>query len=468
MSGRKSRTSLDFLSTFVHLSDAPQKFSDVAMNGTAPAYDIVNFIYLSELIDLPVVRAGDGTRIGRLVDMVAAPGQVYPKITGILARVRGQREPLYIPWATVRKTAFRKQISVNGNGQGEARDARTSENEILLKKTFLDKQIISTSGYKLVRVNDLQLLIDNSSKECPNLWLVHVDIGVKGLLRRLGWLKILNAAFRWVVSRDMKDKFVSWKYVQPTSTANLSGSLHLKVLSSKLSEAHPADLADILEDLGTDERISLLESLDNATAAATFQEISSKVRLQMAESLDAAKLAAIVNEMQMDEAVDLLDELSPEKRSSVFAVLGGDKVSEIRELSKLSVYSVGSLMNTDFITARKSDTIGDVLAALKREILRTELIYYLYVIDDDERLVGVASLKYLLSAPPEMPVADIMVENVIAVHVDTNIKQVARIFFKYNFVAIPVVDEQNRMRGIISIRDALEYVFPEMKVESEG
>lgn len=438
------------------------------MNGTSPSYDILNFIYLSELINLPVVRASDGARIGRLVDMAAASGPVYPKITGILARTPGQREPLYIPWAAVRRSAYPTRISVEGNGSSLGADARPAENEILLKKTFLDKQIISTSGYKLVRVNDLQLLIDNSSKECPNLWLVHVDIGVKGLLRRLGWLKPVNAAFRWVVSRDLRDKFVSWKYVQPTSTANVSGSLHLKVLSSKLSEAHPADLADILEDLGTDERISLLESLDNASAAATFQEISSKVRLQIAESLESAKLAAIVNEMQMDETVDLLDELSPEKRASVFAALGAEKVSEIRELSKLSVYSVGSLMNTNFITVKKIDRIGDVLAGLKRDVGRPELIYYLYVVDDDDRLSGVASLKYLLSAPPEMPVADVMVENVIAVHIDTNIKQVARLFFKYNFDAIPVVDEENRMRGIVTLRDTLEYVFPEMKVESEG
>ncbi len=430
--------------------------------------EIVNFIYLSELVNRRVVSAADGSRLGRIVDLAAATGQVYPRITGIMTRVSGNGRTLYIPWSRVKRTAERKQIAVDYSPETANGGATAAENEILLKKTFLDRQIISISGNKVVRVNDLQLLIDHSQKDSPSLWLVHIDIGIKGLLRRLGWLRVLNAAFRWVFSRDMKDKFVSWKYVQATSTANVYGSLHLKIDSTRLAEIHPADLADILEGLGIDERLSLLESLEPSTAAAALQELPMKIRVQVGETLETAKLAAIMGSMQLDEAVDLFDELAPEVRTGLSTCLPAEKAAEIRELSKLSVYGVGSIMNTDFITVKAAQTAGESVEIVRRQMKGTELIYYLYVVDDADRLKGIVTLRHVLAAPPAALIADLMAENVVAVKVDTSIKRVAHLFFKYNFVALPVVDDEGAIRGIITIRDALEAVFPEMKEESAG
>ncbi len=430
--------------------------------------DIVNFVFFSEIIKLPVVRAVDNRKLGRIVDLVASTGQVYPRITGLLVSCKGVEGPVYIPWPKVRRTVSNRSLIVDYTPGTDDVPARGTENEILLKKTFLDKQIISISGNKVVRVNDLHLLIDNTSKENPNLWLVHIDIGIKGLLRRLGWERFVNAIFFWVMSRDIRDKFVPWKYVQPTEMTNVYGSLHLKIDASKLSEVHPADIADILEDLGTEERTALLESLDTATAAATIQEIPMKLRVSVAESLDRLKLANIINEMHIDEAVDLLDEISPDRRNAVMAVLSPEKAAEIRDLSKLSMYSVGSIMNTDFITIRDTQTVHEAYLTLKAESLKTELIYYIYVVDEKEHLKGIVTIRQLLTANPAFPVSEIMAENIIAVEIDTNIKRVAQIFYKYNFFALPVIDDEKRVRGIITFRDALEKVFPEMTEESGG
>jgi CBS domain-containing protein/sporulation protein YlmC with PRC-barrel domain len=428
-------------------------------------YEVNNFIYLSEIINLPVLNAADNKRIGRLTDLAATTIQVYPRITGLITKIKGKKEPVYVSWNNVKKTQYKKYISIDYSPNIITSGSKATENEIILGETFLDKQIISTSGYKVVRVNDLQLLIDDSSKENPNLWLVHIDIGFKGVLRRLGGLSFFNAIFRWLFSRDIRDKFVPWKYVQPTATTNVFGSLHLKIDSSRLAEIHPADLADILEDLGTDERISLLESLDYLTAAATLQEIPIKIRVQISETLETKKLAGIINEMQMDEAVDLLDELSPEKRNGLFRVLDPEKVSEIKELSKLSAYSVGSIMNPSFITAKSTHTVGEVLGILKSEVDRSELIYYIYILDDEDRLKGTVTLRHLLSSDQNVKISEIMNENVISVKIDTNKKQVAKIFFKYNFDAVPVVDDEDRIQGIVTLRDALEKVFPEIGEE---
>jgi len=431
------------------------------------SYEVVNFIYLSELLGLPVVNASGSKRLGRIVDLAASTGQVYPKVTGLITKVRGRKEPVYVPWNLVRRTTFTKQVAIDYS-PGTLNGTSGGENEILLKKSFLDRQLISTSGYKVVRVNDLHLLIDNTAKESPNLWLVHVDVGIRGLLRRLGWDRIVNAIVHWIIARDMRDEFVPWKHIQPTTTTNVFGSLQLKTDSSKLSEIHPADLADILEDLGIEERISLIESLDNPTAAATLQEMPIKLRSQIAETLDIEKFAGVVNEMHMDEVVDLLDALDPDKRSAVFHMLTPEKVEEIEGLSRLSVHRVGSIMNSDFIVARVTQTAREILKSIKKESGKTELIYYVYAVDDNDRLRGVLTLRHILAAKPGTLINEIMRENPITVTVETSIKRVAKIFFKYNFQAVPVVDEDQHMVGIVSMKDTLEAVFPEIREESKG
>ena len=427
--------------------------------------ELVKFSFLSEFLNLPVLRAGDNKRIGKLVDLAASTAQVFPRVTGVIIRVSFRSAAIYIPWTHVKHIVFKDHLAVDlPDGAGPAA-VSASENEILLRKTFLDRQIISTSGYKVVRVNDVQILIEDRPNGSTNLWAVHIDIGMRGILRRLGYLRPVNAAFRWLTDRDIRDKFVSWKNVQPAATSSVYASVQLKTDASKLSEIHPADLADILEDLGTDERIALLESLDNYVAALTLQEMQPKNRLQVAEGLDSAKLAAIVNEMQMDEAVDLLDACEPEKRQTIYASLPPEKVADLKDLSRLSTFSVGSIMNTDYIAARKTDTAMEVLERIRAESEKAEVYRYAYVLENDDKLLGVVTLRQLLRAEPGTSVVDLMAEQPVTVQLDTHIRRVARVFFKYNFEAVPVVDEENRIQGVVTLRDALAAVYPEVREE---
>lgn len=430
--------------------------------------DNFNFIYLSELLHLPIYNSTTGRKIGRIIDLAARTSHVYPKITAVIASMNEKKEQVYIPWNFVRLTVFKKHVTVDYPFELGAEHQESTETEILLKQTFLDKQIISTTGYKLVRVNDLQLLIDNSSKDNPNLWLVHIDIGFKGLLRRLGWVNILNSLFHWLFARDINDKFLTWKNVQPTTATNVNGSVVLRADTSKLSAIHPADLADILEDLGTDERISLLESVSPTTAAATLQEMPLNLRVQITESLENEKLASIISEMQMDETVDLLDELAPERRDALFALLTTDRVAEIKDLAKLSAFSVGSIMNTRFIAVKEVQTVRDVMKIVKAETKQAELLYYIYVTDEEEHIKGLVTLRQLLSTKGTTTIAAIMRKNIITVRIDSSIKRVAQVFFKYKFEAIPVVDDNDKFQGIITMRDTLDAVFPEVKQAAEG
>jgi magnesium transporter len=446
-----------------------EKEEVVISGATSPrntsATEIVKFAFLSEVLNLPVLRINDGHRIGKLVDLAASTAQVYPRVTGIMVKIPDLDAPVYIPWHHIKRIVFEDHFAIDDLGNIDHPEMRASENEILLRKSFLDRQIISTSGYKIVRVNDVQLLVENRAKETTNLWAVHIDIGMRGLLRRLGFLRGVNAAFRWVADRDIRDKFVSWKNVQPTATSSVYSSVELKTDASKLSEIHPADLADILEDLGVDERVALVESLDHYAAALTLQEMQMKNRLQLAEVLDLARLSAIVNEMQMDDAVDLLDALDAQRRQEVFNLLPQEKVADLRDLSRLSRFSVGSIMNTDLIVARKTNTASEVLEHIREESDRAEVYRYAYILEDDDRLLGVVTLRQLLRADPTTLVTDLMTEHPVTVHIDTHIRRVARIIFKYNFEAVPVVDEENKIQGVVSLRDALAAVYPEVREE---
>lgn len=428
----------------------------------------INFIFLSELLDLPVIDAATLQKVGTIVDLAATTGQVYPKVLGLIVKIRRKKEPVYIPWNNVRRTSLHDNVLIDYTPETIQAHASAGDAEILLRKSFLDRQLISTAGYKVVRVNDLQLLLESSTKGNPYLWLVHVDIGIKGLLRRLGFVGFFNMLCRFLLDRDLRDKFISWKNVQPTSTTSITGSLQLKLDPSKLSEIHPADLADIVEDLGLEERAALLESLDAETAASALQEIPLRIRVQIAETLEMTKLAALINETQLDEAVDLLDELSPEIRNAVLHLLPLEKTAELKELSKLSVYGVGSIMNSDFITAKATQSVREVLEIVREESEKTELLHYVYIVDNEGKLKGVVTLRQLLSLDPDAIMADIMWENLVTATIETSIKRVAKIFFKYNFVALPVVDDDGAMQGIITMRDALESVYPEMKEEAHA
>ena len=152
----------------------------------------------------------------------------------------------------------------------------------------------------------------------------------------------------------------------------------------------------------------------------------------------------------------------------MYSYLPAETVGEIKDLLKHSWHGAGSLMNTEFIAVKKDLTAGEVVKKIRDEFSKVESIYYIYILDDDETVIGLTNLRELLMADPATPLSELMQENIVKVDVEENIKNVARVFFKYNFTAVPVVDESNHMLGIISMKDALEAVFPEMKEEVEG
>ena len=421
-----------------------------------------NFIYFSSILNIPVVDYQTKRKFGFVYDVVADLREMYPRVSALVVKKKFSKKVMYLPWNSVKAIEEKKYISTEKPDSAFIDDIRLSENEICLKETFLDKQIVDISGSKVVRVNDLHILCENLK-----LWFVHVDIGFKGLLRRLGWLKFFSFMSRWLFSYEMKEKFISWKYVQPITSTEKFKYLSLKVPHSKLAELHPADLADILIDLGMEERLLIFGSFDMETAADILQELPTKIRVQVAEMLDRGKLAQILEKMPMDEVVDLLDEMRNESVDSLFKILPAEDVKKIKDLRKHSEHTAGSLMNPEFISADLNASVREVMKLVREEAEDMESIYYIYIIDEKKTLNGIVTLKQLLIEEHDTKMSELMRQNVIKVEVDTHIKKVAQVFFKYNFMVVPVVDEENRIAGIITIKDALESVFPEIREETE-
>jgi magnesium transporter len=419
------------------------------------------FIFLYYIINLPVIDSLTGKKIGRLIDLSASLKEMYPKVTGLIMRNKKNGE-IFLPWTSVKMLVEEKGVFVE-NFAALAREwVNPAENEILLKDTFWDKQIVDIHGSKVVRINDLHLL-----REELSLWVVHMDIGITGLLRRLGVSKIFEYFIKLVSSYEVEDKLISWKYVQPINGPIGTDALSLKIHHSKLAELHPADIADILIDLGTEERLNILKSMDKATAASTVQELPLKIRLQVAELLDQKLLIEIINEMAIDEVVDLFSQMPVKKMHQLFGRLPPEKVAQISSLLGHANDIAGSIMSTEFICVKQSLSALEALEKTKKESLHKKESYYIYVLDDNDALVGVVTLQQLLTSPPEKIVGEFMRKRIAKVKIKTKIKDVAEVFYKYDFTIVPVIDKLGKIQGIISMKDAFESVFHQIRNETE-
>ncbi|MFH0976496.1 MAG: CBS domain-containing protein [Spirochaetota bacterium] len=420
-----------------------------------------NFSFLSQLISLPILDSTNTKKIGMIDDFVVELKEMYPRVVAIiLRRKKGAR--VRLPWSCVKSINEGRSINIGDYAEFINQSYSIAANELRLKEIFWDKQIVDTHGSKVVRVNDLHLL-----REKMSLWVIHVDIGIKGLLRRLGWLGFFGSIIKWLFDYEIKDKFISWKYVHPLADSDKLKNLSLKVPVSKLNELHPADLADILIDLGVEEKINVILSLDNETAAGTFQELPLKIKMQIADLLELEDLAKILNEMPMDEVVDFLAEIKLETRNALFKIMPLESVLQIKDLLQHSNRTAGSLMNTEFVAVNEGINVADILSVIKYEAEEFETIYYIYVVDKDEKIAGIVTLKQLLTAEPDKKVGELMRTKVVTVEVHTHVDIVAKIFFKYDFVVVPVVNENDKLVGIITMKDAFEAVFPEIREETE-
>ncbi len=405
-------------------------------------------LYASEFIGRPVADA-DGKRIGKLKDLIAERIRDVPHPHLVAIEVKQSSSSLFIPIEDVAALIslaipLKKKIS-------DITPYEPTTEDLHLVRDVLDKQIIDTDGMRVVRVNDLELTRVNGS-----IYVANVDISGVGLIRRLGLEGLADRLSARSPGGELPS-IISWDNIELLS---IDQPMRLKVPSSKMAELHPADLAEILSDLSRQEGSQILESLDIPTLADTLEEVEPEFQASLIERMPDDKVADVLEEMAPDEAADLLAELPQDRKHELFELMEDDEAEDVRKLLTYPEDTAGGIMNTEYFIVPVYFTAAQVLEKLRETAPEAETIYYLYVADQDAHLLGVFSLRQLVLAQPEALVLDFMEKRVVTVDLLDSQEECAQVISKYNLLAVPVVDDQKHIHGIVTADDALDKIIP--------
>lgn len=405
--------------------------------------------YLSHILGKPVWDE-EGQRLGRCADVLAAEVETgFPSLRAIAVK-DGQETRLiaaeFIAWLT-------PSIILN-TSDPPAYEPRGDE--LWLARQVLDRQIVDTEGRRLVRVNDLQLT--RVSTNGIRYHLAGADVGTLGLLRRLGVEGLAVTLFR-VLRRQRPEAVIPWRDVAPLQADQ---PIRLRVSLEKISEFHPADIADIIEDLDRPTGQALLQTLDTETIADTMQEIEPELQASMLGTLPPERAADVLEEMGPDDAADLLADLTATQRTKLLELMEAEDATDVQKLLTYPEDTAGGIMTTEFATIPSGLTVGQALDYLRQSEAahEDEALFYVYVVDEMQKLQGVIALRELVLAAPHVAVQDIMKAGVTTVDPLRPQKEVARVVAKYNLLAVPVVDAQDVMQGIVTVDDAIDAIIP--------
>jgi CBS domain-containing protein len=404
--------------------------------------------YLSELVGRPVADV-NGELVGRVEDVVAATHGPTPHPIVVAVVVKRAGGSLPVSFADV-VVLMAPAVALKVEEQHIVPYA-ASENDLFLVRDVLDKQIIDTNGIRVVRVNDLEL-----TRVDGHFYVANVDISSMGLIRRLGFAKPVQRVAK-LLGRRISLNPIRWDDVEL-----LPGDqpLRLKVPSEKIADLHPADLAEILSDLSRAESSKFLDALDIETVADALEEVEPDFQASLVETMSDEKVADLLEEMAPDEAADLLAELPEGRSQELLSLMDFDEAEDVRKLLTYPEDAAGGIMTTEYIAIPPDLNAEQAIAYLRANADQAETIFYIYVADSEDHLRGVLSLQDLVLAAPETPVEEFMHHRVVSVSVLDSQDQVAQAIAKYNLLAIPVVDEQGRLHGIVTADDALDKIIP--------
>jgi magnesium transporter len=404
-------------------------------------------LYLSQAIGRPVLDA-DGEPVGKVDDLIVALGDRYPPVTGLVMAT--DRRRIFLPWSSVAR--FDEAGARLSNDRIDITKFQQRPDEIRLRAELLDKQIVDIDGRKVVRVNDLRL--DDVE---GRLHLVAVDVGAAGLLRRLG----IERGYR-VLARNLRlptpERYIDWEDVDPVETS--VASIKLRVPHAGLTELHPADLATIIDQLAPRDRAGVLAALDDEAAADAIEEMEPDTQVEVLEGLAPERAADILEEMSPDDAADLVADLSDETREELLALMERDEADELGGLLAYPEDTAGGMMTTEFVAVPAHLTAAQTIDRLRELEPDAETIYYVYVVDDEAHLVGVLSLRDLIVARPDTTIAEVMIDDPVAVALDADHDDVASVVARYNLLAVPVVDAERHLVGIVTVDDAIDTILP--------
>lgn len=404
-------------------------------------------LFVSEILKKPVLDPR-GEELGRVKDLVVVKGEPLPKISSLI--IEKKRRLFNLSWADL--NIFNKRI-ISANIYSESlQPYELSEEDLLLVRDILDKQIIDVNGAKIVRVNDVKL--EGLNTEAV---LIGADVGMRGIMRRLG-VERGGEDLMKLLRTHLPYNLISWNYIQPLEPKLTA--ISLTVPRQMVSELHPADLAAIIGQVSHREGATFIKDLDVETAAETLSELEPDTQAAIITGMDTEKAADIIEEMPPDEAADVLSDIPAEKAQEILGSLEKEDAEDIQELLGHEEDTAGGIMTNEFIAYRPDMTVKEATERFRQDAEEIETIYYIYVTDTEERLKGVVSLRELLLSSPDVKLSDIMETKLKAVTPVTDEMEVAGIISKYNLLALPVVDNEGFILGIVTIDDIIDRILP--------
>ncbi|HTD36533.1 MAG TPA: CBS domain-containing protein [Candidatus Limnocylindrales bacterium] len=403
--------------------------------------------FVSDLIGRPAVveRGGARETVGKIADFVVEhPEDTFPRIDAVIVKTR--HGELAAPIAEV--------VTLDTHGvvlSAPPKIVRPPDDEALyLVDDLFDKQIVDVDGRKVVRINDIELARTGGA-----LRVVAADVGVGGLVRRLGAGRIVPA-----LVDKIPRSLIAWHNVAPLHDLSPS-QIRLSVSEHRLARLHPSELADIIGDLSAQDAARVVGSLDDERAADALEHLGADVQRSIIDDLGTERAADIIEEMDSDDAADLLGDLPEEQQEELLREMDAETAEDLRELVAYDEDTAGGLMTTDYFWIYPHRTVTATIAKIRQIAPETEFIYYLYVTDQSEKLLGILSLRTLLLSAADATIHSIMDTDLVAVRPDTPAEEVAATIARYDMLAVPVTDEGGKMLGIVTVDDAIDAIIPE-------
>jgi magnesium transporter len=403
-------------------------------------------VTLTELLGAAVVDS-TGSTAGRVHEIALCPQEDPVHVSAMVVRTKDGD----------RLVSAASLVAANGEVQVALPQSQWvqyagSEGLLLLGRDLLDQQVIDVYGRKVVRVNDI-VLLEQAFDNHLVLKVGLVDVGARGAVRRLLKGLVPAQSLRKFLQR-IPEKPIPWEFVDLIET-DPARRVKLKISHERLAKLHPADIADIIEDLAPAEAQAVIETLSEEVAAEALEELDPKVQASILRSLDSDRAADIVEEMDPDAAADALADLPPETSENILDEMEPEHREDVEELLEYRDDTAAGRMNTDYLALGPSATVHDAIETLRQFEGGIESLNTVFLLDPDAKLLGAVSLPKIVLAQPEQPLLSLAGGQVISVHTDAHEKEIAELFDKYNLLTLPVVDEDGRVAGVITADDVI-------------
>ena len=419
---------------------------------------------VSALLGVTVLD-GAGKAFGRVREFAVSPQVDASRVQALVVRrahAARDAQPALVPIASLSRSGSGALQLLEGP---EPLAMQAEDDFLLLDRDLLDQQIIDVHGHKVVRVNDVDLVWEHTDARTQDarpqtppqlvLRIAEVEVGLRGAMRRL--LKGLPNSTVDRFACRVRSSVIPWDFVDLIDR-DPSRRVRLKIEQDRLSSMHPSDLADILEELAKKEGQALFSSLDEEVAAEALEEVDVKTQMSLIESLDSERVAGIIEEMDPGAAAELLSELSEERSDAILEEMNEKERHEVEELLEASPDSAAGLMTTEYIALASDATVEDAFAALAAFDGEPEDVTDIFLLDGDRHVHCVAALAQLMLAPRGATLHSVATGHVVTAPLDASNRKVAELFDKYNLRCMPVLDEDQKLVGVVHAEDVIAWL----------